>query len=208
MAKIGEETQQNNQQHKIPAKPIPKIEDLIQDKDMAQKQNELNILLNQSPPNHWLKQHPFIKVEIQNPAGTGKIKVPLSYLPIQRIEWLLTSIFMAWEIEVKEVKQIANAVVVVVRLKYQSPLDGEWMYQDGVGAMDIQTESGATAAEFTKILPAAAVQKAAPGAESYAVKDAAEKIGRLFGKDLARADQIGYDNLANKNFDENKSPLN
>jgi len=38
--------------------------------------------------------------------------------------------------------------------------------------------------------------KAAPAAESYAVKDAAEKIGKIFGKDLNRADQIVYDELA------------
>ena len=35
-----------------------------------------------------------------------------------------------------------------------------------------------------------------PAAESYAVKDAAEKIGKIFGKDLNRADQIVYDELA------------
>ena len=39
------------------------------------------------------------------------------------------------------------------------------------------------------------VMKAAPAAESYAIKDAAEKIGKLFGKDLNRADKIMYDSL-------------
>ena len=38
----------------------------------------------------------------------------------------------------------------------------------------------------------------APAAESYAVKDAAEKIGKLFGKDLNRKDNINYDNLKDK----------
>jgi hypothetical protein len=37
--------------------------------------------------------------------------------------------------------------------------------------------------------------KAAPAAESYAVKDAAEKIGKIFGKDLNRKDEIIYDSL-------------
>ena len=37
--------------------------------------------------------------------------------------------------------------------------------------------------------------KAAPAAESYAVKDAAEKIGKLLGKDMNRADRIMYDTL-------------
>ena len=36
---------------------------------------------------------------------------------------------------------------------------------------------------------------AAPAAESYAFKDAAEKIGKLFGKDINRATHIDYTNL-------------
>jgi len=31
-----------------------------------------------------------------------------------------------------------------------------------------------------------------PAAESFAIKDAAEKIGRLFGKDLNRKDVAGF----------------
>jgi len=37
--------------------------------------------------------------------------------------------------------------------------------------------------------------KAAPASKSFAVKDAAEQIGRLFGRDLNRPDQISYDSL-------------
>jgi hypothetical protein len=38
--------------------------------------------------------------------------------------------------------------------------------------------------------------KSVPAAESYAVKDAAEKIGRIFGKDLNRKDLLTYDSIA------------
>jgi hypothetical protein len=37
---------------------------------------------------------------------------------------------------------------------------------------------------------------AAPAAKSYAVKDAAEQIGAIFGKNLNRADKANYDSLA------------
>ena len=40
--------------------------------------------------------------------------------------------------------------------------------------------------------------KSVPAAESYAVKDAAEKLGKLFGKDLNRKDAFGYTALGNK----------
>ena len=68
------------------------------------------------------------------------------------------------------------------------------LWQDGVGAAPLQTDKGAGAIDFNKIKNDA-VMKAAPAAESYAVKDATEKIGKLFGKDLNRADKILYDSL-------------
>lgn len=35
--------------------------------------------------------------------------------------------------------------------------------------------------------------KALPTAESYAIKDAAEKLGKLFGKDLNRKDELAFE---------------
>ena len=68
------------------------------------------------------------------------------------------------------------------------------LWQDGIGAAPIQTDKGAGAMQWDKA-KSDAVMKAAPAAESYAVKDAAEKIGKLFGKDMNRADKIMYDTL-------------
>jgi hypothetical protein len=161
---------------------LPTIQELYGDVEIKEKENALNILLNQPPKLEWLKEHPIIK----------KIK----YIPIERVEWLLTRIFIKWKVEVKEIKLLANSVIAIVRLHYVSVVTNEWEYQDGVGAAPLQTDSGAGAIEFDKIKNDA-VMKAAPAAESYAVKDAAEKIGKLFGKDLNRADQILYDSLSN-----------
>lgn len=155
---------------------LPKIQELYGDINMVQDQNDLNILLNQEPANEWVKLHPISKVK---------------YIPIERIEWLLTRIFIQWSIEVKEVKLIANSVAVCVRLHYQDPISGNRFWQDGVGAQPLQTDKGAGANDWTKI-KSASVQMALPAAESYAIKDAAEKIGKLFGKDMNRADQIAY----------------
>lgn len=173
---------------------IPKIDELYSDKDMAMRQNELNILLNQEPPVSWLKQHPIIKIK-KNVNGVVQ-NMPLMYLPIQRVEWLLTCIFQEWKVKVKEVKQIANAVSVTITLKVRDPLTGKWIKNDGVGAMDIQTKAGASASDLASIV-SAAIPKAVPAAKSYAIKDAAECLGKLFGKDLGRADEIGYQNLDN-----------
>ncbi len=60
---------------------------------------------------------------------------------------------------------------------------------DGIGASPIQTAKGSAATDFTQV-NTSAVQMAAPAAESYALKDAAEKLGRIFGKDINRKDTI------------------
>ena len=173
---------------------LPKYEDLIKgDLAIKQDQNDLNLLLNCEPPKEWLKKHPFAKKEVT--VNGHKVKVPTEYLPIERVEALLTAIFIVWNVEIKSVQVIANAVTITVRLYYQDVLSDRTLWQDGVGAAPIQTDSGAGAMDWNKT-KSDAVMKAAPAAESYAVKDAAEKIGKIFGKDLNRADQIVYDELA------------
>lgn len=167
----------NSQERRLPA-----IVDLYNDVEIeiTDKRNQLNVLLNQPPAESWLKEHPSIQ--------------GYKYIPINRIEYLLYRIFIKWRVEVKTVDLYANSMVVTVRLHYLDPVTGDWEWQDGVGASPLQTDKGAGAIDFMK-MKNAAVMMAAPAAETYAIKDAAEKLGKLFGKDLNRKDQIGYDAL-------------
>ena len=162
---------------------LPSIVDLYNDVEWAAKQNDLNRLLNQEPSPKWIKGHPFVK--------------DLKYLPIDRVEWLLTNIFLKWWVDIKDTRVIANSVCVTVTLYAVDPITGTTLQQDGIGCVDIQTAKGAEATDFAKITPFA-VMKAAPAAKSYAVKDAAENFGKLFGKDLNRKDFIAYTNLDGK----------
>jgi hypothetical protein len=173
-------------------KNLPVLADLYSDTELKIAQNELNILLNAPPAQGWLKDHPYAKKEIT--VEGKKIKVPIKFIPVERIEWLLTRIFIRWHLEIKSIQIIANAVCVTVRLYYQDVVTKEMLWQDGTGAVALQVDSGAGAIEFDKI-KSSAVMMAAPAAESYAFKDAAEKIGKLFGKDINRATQIDYTNL-------------
>lgn len=157
---------------------LPAISELINGSlEIKGRQNELNVLLNQEPNPAWLKEHPTAK--------------GVKYIPIERIEWLLTRLFIKWRVEIKTVEVMANSCVVSVRLHYQNILDDTWDWQDGVGAAPIQTDKGAGAMDWNKA-KADGVMKAAPAAESYAIKDAAEKLGKVFGKDINRKDEIGY----------------
>ena len=156
---------------------LPSLEEIYNDNIEIVKQNKLNIILNSEPKQEWVKTHPFVK--------------NLKYLPIERVEYLLTMIFSKWSVEIKSVQLIANSVVVTVRLYVQNPITGNLDFQDGVGAMPIQVQKGQGATNFEK-MNSSAIQIGTPSAESYAIKDAAEKFGRIFGKDLNRKDFIVY----------------
>ncbi len=167
-------------------KKLPDINALYGNIELAAKNNELNILLNQEPRAEWVQVNKF--------ANSTK------YIPIHIVEYLLTSIYTKWRVEIKNVHIIANSVAVTVRLYVLDPVSNEWDWQDGIGASPIQTEKGAAATDFTKV-NTSAVQMAAPAAESYAIKDAAEKLGKLFGKDLNRKDVVNLEaNLAKKDY--------
>lgn len=168
---------------------LPTITELTEDNEMSIKENKLMVLLNQPPPAKWLKEHPIATVKNAN-GQTVKAR----YISIDRIEWLLSRIYTKWWVQIMDTKLIANSVVVTVRLHVINPITGKEEWQDGIGAKDIQTDSGKGAMDWN-FAKSAGVMLAAPSAETYAVKDAAEKFGKLFGKDINRQGEISYDSL-------------
>lgn len=164
-------------------KLIPTYTDLVSMTELKSKENDFQVLLNQDPPEQW--------VRVNSIAGNSK------YIPIDKVEYLLTRLFVKWWVEIMDYRLLANSVAVHVRLFYVSPITGETLHQDGIGAAPLQTDKDAGATDFNRI-KSAAVQMALPSAKSYATKDAAENIGRLFGKDLNRKDLMAYENLAGR----------
>lgn len=173
---------------------IPTLAELVADTDEKYNETALTVILNSTPPEKWLKEHPLAK--IKNSQGQS---VPLPYLPIDKVEYLLTKIYGRWWVEVLDTKTIANSVAVTVRLFVKNPLTGEAEWNDGVGATPIQTDAGAGAMDWNKA-KSSGVQIALPSAETYAIKDAAEKFGKLFGKDLGRRDTMDYSSLLKPKF--------
>lgn len=162
---------------------LPTYNELVNTEVVNSKENEFQVFLNQNPPDKWIK--------------TNSLANNSQYIPIDKVEYLLTRLFLKWYVEVIDYKIIANSVSVQIRLFYQSPLTGEMLHQDGLGAAPMQTDKDKGAIDFNYIKNAA-VQMALPAAESYAIKDAAEKIGRIFGKDLNRKDLMNYESLTGR----------
>ena len=157
---------------------LPKINDLYSDKLSTQKNDVYVTLLNQQPKAEWVKVHPFIK--------------GYKYLPIERIEYLLKTIFKRYRIEITGQGQSFNGVWVTVRIHYLHPITGEWDFHDGIGASQLQTSKGTSPADLGNINNGA-LSMAFPMAKTIAIKDAADHFGRLFGADLNRKDVINYE---------------
>ena len=165
---------------------LPTLAELHHDVREAFKNDKLNLLLNQPPHEKWLRNHPMYKTK--NEQGDA---VPWRFIPIDKIEFMIVRIFGKWKREILREGVMFNSVYAVVRLWVTSPLTGEWTYHDGIGASPIQTDSGFSAADLSHI-KSGAVQMAAPAAVSSALKDAAECLGKLFGKDLNKRDTIAF----------------
>lgn len=157
----------------VSSKQLPTIQDLYKDAETALYSDQLMVLMNQPPPAKWVKQHPYIK--------------NYSYLPIDKIEFLLKKIFKTYKIEVLREGTSFNGVYVVVRVHYMHPVTGEMAFHDGIGAKELQVKSGSSPADLANINPGA-LSMAFPIAKTIAIKDACDHFGTLFGSDLNRKD--------------------
>ena len=156
------------------------ITSLFQGKlDSAVPLEQLNVILSTPPPAEWVKTHPYIK--------------GYKYLPIDKVEYLLRRCFKQYRIEVLKTGMLMNAVEVTVRVHYLNPATGTMEYHDGVGAQELQTQSGTGSlkADMSNVNKGA-VMMALPIAKSIAIKDACDHFGDLFGANLNRKDAMQF----------------
>jgi len=167
---------------------LPTFEDLCSDIVVEDNSvNQLNVLLDQAPPQSWVKAHPFIKKKVR--TEQGEISVGIDYLPVGRVEWLLKRVFKHYQIEILREGQSFNGVSVTVRVHYLHPILNKMCFHDGIGAQQLQTKKDTSPADLANINNGA-ISMAFPIAKSLAIKDACDHFGRLFGSDLNRAETI------------------
>lgn len=133
----------------------------------------LNII-NSEPRRSWIQ--------------VNKYSQNAKYIPIGIVEELLRAIYPAWEAaQVGEPKILGNSVVISVELRVFHPILKHWLSFPGVGAVPIEVAQGAHPTDWTQI-NSKAMHKNVPAALSYAINNAAKKIGRIFGSHLNRKD--------------------
>ncbi len=151
-------------------KPLGTLEDF-------QANDKFLGVVNQEPPKSFIKEHPIAK--------------GVKYIPIDKIELMLDMIFQRWNVEIIESGQLFNSVYTIVRLYYKHPITGEKEHHDGVGAVQVQVDKGESASNLSAI-KSNAIMLALPASKSYAIKDAADHIGKIFGRDINRKDTIPF----------------
>jgi len=156
---------------------LPTLTELFDDVELAGKTEGLNAILNVPPPAKWVKEHPYIKGH--------------KYLPIDKVEYLLKKLFKTYSIQITGQGTAFNGVWVTVRVNYLNPVTGEMQFQEGIGAVQLQTAKGTSPADLANINNGA-VSMAFPMAKTFAIKDACQMIGNIFGANLDRKDTIEF----------------
>lgn len=159
---------------------VPTIQELYANTEIALQQDQINVILNQPPPTKWLKEHPYVRGHM--------------YLPIDKVEFMLKKLFKKTRIEILREGVSFNGIYVVVRVWYQDILSQEMDFNDGIGAIQLQTAKGTSPADLANINNGA-VSMAFPIAKTLAIKDACDHFGAIFGANLNRKDvmPVSYD---------------
>jgi len=140
-----------------------------------------NTMLEHKPREEWVKKQDGIP-----------------YLPIRVVEDLLTSFFGDWSVEYPEggtPRLLGNSVCCSIILVVVNPLNGLSRRLAGSGAVPIQLSrmvldkagnyvSGKRHNLDFENINVKAIQLAAPASLSFAISNAAKKLGRIFGANL------------------------
>jgi hypothetical protein len=154
----------------------------------AEKAQLFKLWLNQPPPQSWLKKVP---------VGGGK---EVDYLPTECVEHLLTTLMLNWRVDIKQVTYHLNLVNVVVSLYYTSPIDNKEYRQDGTAGFEMYHSEKNGGIDRS-------ARTASQAAETFAIKDAADKIGNIFGRNLNRKTQFEYATNLNKKFESAEATI-
>jgi hypothetical protein len=108
-------------------------------------------------------------------------------MPISRVEMLLDTLFFGlWWTENFTTKQVLNEFVGELELVVVHPVTGMQIRRVGAAAIQITQDQGATIAQFMDTKKKNALDLAYPKLKAECVKNAAQSLGKRFGRDINR----------------------
>lgn len=108
-------------------------------------------------------------------------------LPISFIEMTLDEIYFGlWELSEPSYQQIFNEVVGTATLTVTHPITGDKIRRVGFASIIITQDSGSTLENFTSTKKKNALDLAFPKLKAEILKNAAQSLGKIFGRDINR----------------------
>jgi len=134
-----------------------------------------------------------------NPSKKALHKAPAGniYIPISFIEATLDRVFtpMGWQTKNFETETILNEVVGKIELWVKNPENGDWICRMGAAAQQIQMRAATVDDRGNKIPTdfsdprnkiVNALEKGFPSLKSKCISNAADSLGKIFGRDAGR----------------------
>lgn len=138
----------------------------------------------------------FQKKLNQDPNPTELGKTPdgkARTLPISFVEMTLDELFLGqWETSEPVYQQIFNEVVASLVLTVWHPITQRPIRRTGFASVIITQDKDATIAEFNTTKKKNALDLSFPKLKSECVKNAAQSLGKIFGRDLNRQQTDTY----------------
>jgi hypothetical protein len=130
-----------------------------------------------------------------------------NYLEIGYIEAKLDQIYHGlWSWELSTVQQVVNGVQVTGHLRVFHPVASTWLTRSGIGFKEFQLSKGASDPTPAN-LSSKALERDVPIAAAEAFKNAAKKLGNIFGRHLNRSfnyEHVEDSEIMNRIFNNNK----
>lgn len=153
---------------------------------LSKKVQILNFALRQEP----IKVKNMMEEMKKKGLNAGKAQ-DFEYVPIEVVEEALRQIFFRQiDFEIKSSYRDLNSFIVVTTISYKCPISQELRKIDGIGAKALQQDSGSKIDQFNFTMKANALELGVGIAYSRAIKNAAKKLGKMFGANLNRDEEI------------------
>lgn len=145
--------------------------------------------------NEALDQEPImpknLKQEMLKKGLNAGASQDFDYVSIAVVEEGLRQIFFRQvDFEIKQSYRDLNSFIVVASIRYKCPISHEYRVTDGIGSVKLQQDAGAKVQDFNMTMKANALELGVGIAYSRAIKNASKKLGRLFGANLNRDEEL------------------
>lgn len=153
---------------------------------ISKKVKVIDKVLNQEPLS--IKN---LKEEMKKKGLNAGKAQDFDYVPIEVVEEALRQIFFRQvDFIIKNSYRDLNSFIVEASIQYRDPITLETRRIDGIGAKALQQNAGATLVDFNSTMKANALEMGVAIAYSRAIKNAAKKLGKMFGANLNRDEEI------------------